>query len=148
MISQTLLRAWAKHFEDYTDVILDGTRVCLICASERNARSQSLLILHTATGRQARFRPNLPLVRPNTPFTRQLLTETVFETELVSIDGVEPPKPVESASESVSSGASSVVDKATEGVKEKIMSKASEAAEAIKVTIEDTDADGVEHNEL
>jgi FK506-binding protein 2 len=75
-----------------------------------------------------------------------------FETELVGIDGVEAPKPAEGATESVKSGASSVAseatEKATEGVKAKVMEKVHEAAEALKVTLEDTDADGMEHNEL
>lgn len=44
--------------------------------------------------------------------------------------------------------ASSVVDKATEGVKAAVESKIAEAAEAIKVTLADTDGDGQEHNEL
>jgi FK506-binding protein 2 len=78
--------------------------------------------------------------------------EAVFETELMSIAGVEQPKPVSSASETVKSGASSVassvVEEATEGIKEKIMDKVAEAAEAVKVTIQDTDGDGQEHNEL
>jgi len=80
--------------------------------------------------------------------------DAVFETELMSIQGVEQPKPVSSASESVSSGASSITsslaDEATEGIKEKIISKVGEAAEAVKVTIQDTDDDGQEqqHNEL
>ena len=78
--------------------------------------------------------------------------DAVFETELMSIRGVEQPKPVSSGSESVSSGASSVTsglaDEATEGIKEKIMSKVGEAAEAAKATVQDTDSDGQEHNEL
>ena len=39
-------------------------------------------------------------------------------------------------------------DKATEGVKEAVQSKIAEAAEALKVTLADTDGDGQEHNEL
>jgi FK506-binding protein 2 len=67
----------------------------------------------------------------------------------MSIQGVEQPPPiVSSAADSASSAASSVVDKATEGIKEKIVSKVGEAAEAIKVTLQDTDGDGQEHNEL
>ena len=38
--------------------------------------------------------------------------------------------------------------KRPEGIKEKIMSKVGEAAEAAKVAIQDTDGDGQEHNEL
>jgi FK506-binding protein 2 len=78
--------------------------------------------------------------------------DAVFETELMSIQGVEQPKPISSASESVISGTSSVTsslaDDATEGIKEKIVSKVGEAAEATKVIIQDTDGDGQEHNEL
>lgn len=71
----------------------------------------------------------------------------VFETELVGIAGV--PKPASTASESVSSAASSVKDTATEGVKEKIAEKISDAAEAVKTVLADTDgSDGQEHNEL
>lgn len=43
---------------------------------------------------------------------------------------------------------SSVVDEATEGVKAAVQSKISEAAEAAKVVLADTDGDGQEHNEL
>lgn len=78
--------------------------------------------------------------------------DAVFETELMSIQGVEQPKPISSASESVSSGTSSVTsslaDDATEGIKEKIVSKVGEAAEAAKVIIQDTNGDGQEHIEL
>jgi len=89
----------------------------------------------------------------------------IFETELMGIRGVAAP--VSTASKSVSSSASSITDEATksvssgasslarsaakaatEGVKEKIMSKVGEAAEALKVTLQDTDGDGQEHNEL
>jgi len=70
----------------------------------------------------------------------------IFETELVGIAGV--PKPVEPVS-SASSVASSVEEKATEGVKEKIAEKISDAAEAVKTVLADTDGDGgQEHNEL
>lgn len=44
--------------------------------------------------------------------------------------------------------ASSVASKATEGMKEKIVEKLEEAAEAVKITLMDTDGDGQEHNEL
>jgi hypothetical protein len=74
--------------------------------------------------------------------------EVVFETELVSIAGVEPPKPVESAAESATGATSSVVEEATEGAEEKTMSKASKTAEAVKETAQDADADGTEHIEL
>lgn len=67
---------------------------------------------------------------------------TVFETELIGIDGVEAQVPV------VEKSASSVADKATEGVKAAVSSKIAEAAEAAKVVVTDTDGDGQEHNEL
>ncbi|KFY13817.1 hypothetical protein V491_06261 [Pseudogymnoascus sp. VKM F-3775] len=63
----------------------------------------------------------------------------IFETELMGIKGVEAPASIvlkEAASEE------------TEGIKEKIKAKVEEAAEAVKVTLEDTDAGGQEHNEL
>ena len=67
---------------------------------------------------------------------------TVFETELMGIDGVEVPAQV------VEKSASSIMDKATEGVKAAASNKVAEAAEAVKVVIADTDGDGQEHNEL
>ena len=60
----------------------------------------------------------------------------------MGIDGVEAPVPI------VEKSASSIKDKATEGVKEAIKSKVAEAAEAAKVVLADTDGDGQEHNEL
>jgi len=66
----------------------------------------------------------------------------IFETELMGIDGVEAPENI------VEKSASSVADKATEGVKAAAASKIAEAAEAIKVTVADSDGDGQEHNEL
>ncbi|KAH8594746.1 FKBP-type peptidyl-prolyl cis-trans isomerase [Bisporella sp. PMI_857] len=66
----------------------------------------------------------------------------IFETELMGIDGVPAPEKI------VEKSASSVADKATEGVKEAVKSKIAEAAEAVKVTVADTDGDGQEHNEL
>ncbi|KAG9249085.1 hypothetical protein BJ878DRAFT_485439 [Calycina marina] len=87
----------------------------------------------------------------------------IFETELMDIKGVHKPEPVaesassagESASsagsvagEKVTDAAESVAGEATGGVKEAIASKVGEAAEALKVTIADTDGDGQEHNEL
>lgn len=57
-----------------------------------------------------------------------------------------------SAGSSVASGASgaaaTVVSKATEGVKDTIVEKLGEAAEAAKILLMDTDGDGQEHNEL
>ena len=70
----------------------------------------------------------------------------------MGIKGVEKPKVVSSATEtaksSASSAASSVASEASEGVAEKILDKVGEAAEALKVTLQDTDGDGQEHNEL
>ncbi|KAG0645698.1 FK506-binding 2, partial [Hyphodiscus hymeniophilus] len=66
----------------------------------------------------------------------------IFETELMGIAGVEAPKAP------VVESADSVKDKATEGVKAAVKSKIAEAAEAVKVTVADTDGDGQEHNEL
>lgn len=60
----------------------------------------------------------------------------------MGIDGVKAPENI------VEKKASSVVDKATEGVKAAVESKIAEAAEAIKVTLADSDGDGQEHNEL
>jgi len=73
----------------------------------------------------------------------------IFETELMGIDGVKAPeKVVEKVAEKAADSASSVEEKATQGVKDTIQSKVAEAAEAIKVTVADTDGDGQEHNEL
>jgi len=74
----------------------------------------------------------------------------IFDTELMSINGVEQPTSIvaKSVSSDASSVASSVADEATGGVKEAVQSKAAEAVEALKVTLADTDGDGQEHNEL
>ena len=66
----------------------------------------------------------------------------VFETELMGIAGVEKPASI------IEKSASSVADKATEGVKAAISSKVAEAVDAAKTIIADTDGDGQEHNEL
>lgn len=66
----------------------------------------------------------------------------IFETELMGIGGVKAPESI------VEKSASSVADKATEGLKAAAASKIAEAAEALKVTLADTDGDGQEHNEL
>ncbi|PQE08996.1 FKBP-type peptidyl-prolyl cis-trans isomerase protein [Rutstroemia sp. NJR-2017a WRK4] len=75
----------------------------------------------------------------------------IFETELMGIQGVPQPESiveqapvVGEASESVKSAADKVSDTATGGVKSAI----SEAAEAVKTVIADTDGGGQEHNEL
>jgi FK506-binding protein 2 len=85
----------------------------------------------------------------STPPLTNLLT--VFETELMGIQGVPQPESiveqapvVEEASESVKSAADKASDTATGGVKSAI----SEAAEAVKTVIADTDGGGQEHNEL
>lgn len=67
---------------------------------------------------------------------------SVFETELMGIAGVEKPASI------IEKTASSVADKATEGVKAAISSKVAEAVDAAKTVIADTDGDGQEHNEL
>ena len=66
----------------------------------------------------------------------------VFETELMGIQGVPKPESI------IEKSASSVADKATEGVKAAISSKVAEAVDAAKTVIADTDGDGQEHNEL
>lgn len=67
----------------------------------------------------------------------------------MGIQGVEKPastaKPAKSSASSVGS---SIASEASEGVAEKILDKVGEAAEALKVTLQDTDGDGQEHNEL
>jgi len=69
---------------------------------------------------------------------------TVFETELVGIQGVPKPESIKTkATGSVESKASS----ATEKVAEKVASKVAEAADVVKTIIADTD-DTQEHNEL
>ena len=64
----------------------------------------------------------------------------------MTIDGVAAPASI--VEKSASSVAGSIKDKATDGVKEAVQSKIAEAAEALKVTLADTDGDGQEHNEL
>jgi FK506-binding protein 2 len=61
---------------------------------------------------------------------------------LIGIKGVKAPESI------VEKSASSVADKATEGIKAAAASTIAEAAEALKVTLADTDGDGQEHNEL
>lgn len=61
----------------------------------------------------------------------------VFETELMGIEGVKAPSVVDK-----------VAHKAEEGIKAAVASKLGEAAEAVKVTLQDSDGDGQEHNEL
>jgi FK506-binding protein 2 len=71
-----------------------------------------------------------------------LLPWTVFETELMGIEGVPKPESIvtKSATESPASSAS-------QKVAEKVASAVSEAAEAVKTVVADTD-DVQEHNEL
>lgn len=69
---------------------------------------------------------------------------TVFETELVSIEGVPKPESI------VTKATEKVEDKAEETgskVAEKVASVVSQAAEAVKTAIADTD-DSQDHNEL
>ena len=61
----------------------------------------------------------------------------------MGIQGVEAPVSIIEKS-----SASSVADKATEGVKNAAASVVSEAAEAVKTVLADTDGGGQEHNEL
>ncbi|KAG9238022.1 putative FK506-binding protein 2 [Amylocarpus encephaloides] len=70
----------------------------------------------------------------------------IFETELMGIDGVEAP--VSIIEKSSSNSASSAKDAATEGGKNAAASVISEAAEAVKTVLADSDGDGQEHNEL
>jgi FK506-binding protein 2 len=94
----------------------------------------------------------LPAHPRHSSFTSPLTTAlTVFETELMGIQGVPQPESiveqapvVEEASESAKSAADKASDTATGGVKSAI----SGAAEALKTVIADTDGDGQEHNEL
>ncbi|KAK1753447.1 hypothetical protein QBC47DRAFT_386410 [Echria macrotheca] len=65
----------------------------------------------------------------------------VFETELVGIEGVPKPESI------VTKSATSEEAKATAKVVEKVASAVSEAAEAVKTVVADTD-DTQEHNEL
>ncbi|CAG8960523.1 hypothetical protein HYFRA_00008243 [Hymenoscyphus fraxineus] len=83
----------------------------------------------------------------------------IFETELMAIKGVKAPekivekeKPAEAkpaaATESVSSVASDKAKDAPEGIKAGAASVLSEAAEAVKIILADSDDAGQEHNEL
>jgi protein disulfide-isomerase A1 len=53
-----------------------------------------------------------------------------------------------SATEKAKSAGEKVKEKASEGVGSKVKSVVSEAAEAVKTAVADTDSDGVEHDEL
>ena len=73
-----------------------------------------------------------------------VIAVTVFETELVSIEGVPKPESiVTKATEKVEEKAEETGSKAAE----KIASVVSQAAEAVKTAIADTD-DTQDHNEL
>lgn len=76
---------------------------------------------------------------------------TVFETELLGIDGVEKPDPIvyktATETDTATSTSTGPIDEATEALGEKIAEKVGEAAEVVKTIIQDTD-DGQEHNEL
>ncbi|KAI6511575.1 Peptidyl-prolyl cis-trans isomerase fpr2 [Pyricularia oryzae] len=67
----------------------------------------------------------------------------IFETELVSIDGVETPEKIDYVSK-----AEEAASKATEKVAEKVADKIKEAAEVVKTVVADSDDAGQEHNEL
>ncbi|KAI5457939.1 hypothetical protein BGZ63DRAFT_325697, partial [Mariannaea sp. PMI_226] len=65
----------------------------------------------------------------------------IFETELVSIDGVPKPDPIDyvKETESESKPAEEAAEGSSEGVAEKVGSAVSEAAEAAKTILADTD---------
>lgn len=97
-----------------------------------------------------------PFTRPpSTHNERQLLTFlahwTVFETELMGIDGVPKPEKIvtkeTTAADSPSSTISAAAEEASAKIAEKIASKVGEAADVVKTLIQDTD-DVQEHNEL
>ncbi|TLD21521.1 hypothetical protein PspLS_09106 [Pyricularia sp. CBS 133598] len=67
----------------------------------------------------------------------------IFETELVSIDGVEKPEKIDYVTK-----AEEAASKATEKVAEKVADKIKEAAEVVKTVVADSDDAGQEHNEL
>ncbi|KAJ8058682.1 hypothetical protein OCU04_012856 [Sclerotinia nivalis] len=84
----------------------------------------------------------------------------IFETELTGIEGVPKPEIIiektssssSNAADTATDSASSLSDKATEKATEAatggVKSVISEAAEAVKTALADTDGDGQEHNEL
>ncbi|KAF7856348.1 hypothetical protein EAF04_009876 [Stromatinia cepivora] len=84
----------------------------------------------------------------------------IFETELMGIEGVPKPETIiektssssSDAADTATDSASSLSDKATEKATEAatggVKSAISEAAEAVKTALADTDGDGQEHNEL
>ncbi|KAF7924700.1 uncharacterized protein EAE97_010651 [Botrytis byssoidea] len=82
----------------------------------------------------------------------------IFETELMGIDGVPKPETiiektsssdaVDSATDSASSLSDEATEKATEAATGGVKSVISEAAEAVKTALADSDGDGQEHNEL
>ncbi|KAI6350619.1 hypothetical protein MCOR25_010532 [Pyricularia grisea] len=67
----------------------------------------------------------------------------IFETELVSIDGVEKPEKIDYVTK-----AEEAASKATEKVADKVADKIKEAAEVVKTVVADSDDAGQEHNEL
>ena len=72
------------------------------------------------------------------------LFDTVFDTELMGIEGVPQPESIKSATEAASEKAEETGGK----IGQKVASVVSEAAEAAKTLVADTDGDGQEHNEL
>jgi len=63
-------------------------------------------------------------------------------------DAEEMGKQAPAATEKAKSAGEKAKEKATEGVGSKVKSVVSEAAEAVKTAVADTDSDGVEHDEL
>ncbi|KAH7153010.1 FK506-binding protein 2 [Dactylonectria macrodidyma] len=70
----------------------------------------------------------------------------IFETELLGIDGVTKPDPIEYITVESESASSEEAAESTEGIAEKVASVVSEATEAAKTIVADTDDPG--HEEL
>ncbi|KAI9645240.1 Peptidyl-prolyl cis-trans isomerase fpr2 [Ciborinia camelliae] len=66
----------------------------------------------------------------------------IFETELMGIEGVPQPETI------IEKTSDKATEKATEAAKGGVKSVISEAAEAVKTALADSDGDGQEHNEL
>ncbi|KAK5659294.1 hypothetical protein OQA88_1387 [Cercophora sp. LCS_1] len=71
----------------------------------------------------------------------------IFETELVGIEGVPKPESIVTKSSAATATEEAKAEETAKKVGEKVASVASEAAEAVKTIMADTD-DGQEHNEL
>ncbi|QSZ36436.1 hypothetical protein DSL72_006315 [Monilinia vaccinii-corymbosi] len=75
----------------------------------------------------------------------------IFETELVGIEGVPKPETViekTSTPDTATDDDSSLPNKAGEAAKGGVKAAISNAAQAVKTALADTDGDGQEHNEL